>query len=74
MDFKLGIYRHFKGGFYKVLHIATHSETQEKLVVYQPMYGERDIWVRPFDMFTESIERDGKTMLRFQFYHETDYE
>ena len=58
-------YRHFKGNVYRVLHRAKHSETLEEMVVYQAMYGERDIWVRPKTMFEEVIERDGKTFIRF---------
>ena len=58
-------YRHFKGNIYRVLHIAKHSETFEDMVVYQAMYGERGIWVRPLAMFKEEIERDGKTVRRF---------
>ncbi len=60
-----GRYQHFKGNYYQVLHIAKHSETEELLVVYQPEYGERKIWVRPLAMFDELIERDGKTFKRF---------
>ena len=58
-------YRHFKGNIYRVLHIAKHSETLEDMVVYQAMYRERGIWVRPKTMFEEVIERDGKTFRRF---------
>ena len=58
-------YRHFKGNIYRILHIAKHSETLEEMVVYQAMYGERGIWVRPLSMFEEEIERDGKTIRRF---------
>jgi hypothetical protein len=58
-------YRHFKGNIYRILHIAKHSETLEDIVVYQAMYGERGIWVRPLAMFEEGIERDGKTFRRF---------
>lgn len=58
-------YRHFKGNIYKVLHVAKHSETQEEYVVYQAMYGNRDIWIRPKSMFEETITRDGITMKRF---------
>ena len=58
-------YRHFKGNVYRVLHIAKHSETLEDIVVYQAMYGERGIWVRPKAMFEEVIERDGKAFRRF---------
>ena len=59
-------YRHFKGNVYCVLHIAKHSETLEDIVVYQAMYGERGIWVRPLTMFEEVIERDGRTFRRFE--------
>ena len=59
-------YRHFKGNVYRVLHIAKHSETLEDMVVYQAMYGEKGIWVRPRAMFEEEIERDGKTFRRFE--------
>ena len=55
---KKGIYQHYKGQLYQVMHVATHSETQEKLVVYQCLYGDYSIWVRPFEMFTESITLD----------------
>ena len=65
-------YRHFKGNLYRVLHIAKHSETLEEMVVYQAMYGDRDIWVRPKAMFEEVIERDGKTFGRFEPITETD--
>ena len=44
-------YRHFKGGKYKLLGIARDSETLEKMVVYQALYGEGELWVRPYDMF-----------------------
>ena len=58
-------YRHFKGNLYRVLHMAKHSETLGEMVVYQAMYGERGIWVKPKAMFEEEIERDGKTIKRF---------
>ena len=64
---KPGKYQHFKGNFYRVLHVAKHSETEEEFVVYQPLYGERDIWIRPLEMFDEEITRDGKTFKRFSF-------
>ena len=62
---KGGIYRHFKGNLYQVLFEATHSETMEEMVVYQALYGERGIWVRPNNMFMEKIERDGTWVQRF---------
>ena len=58
-------YRHFKGNIYKVLHLAKHSETLEDIVVYQAIYGDRGIWVRPKNMFDEVIERDGRLIRRF---------
>lgn len=64
---KIGRYQHFKGNFYQVLHVAKHSETEEYHVVYQPEYGDRDIWVRPLAMFDEQIKREGKTFKRFTF-------
>ena len=65
-------YRHFKGNLYRVLHIAKHTETLEDMVVYQAMYGDRDIWVRPKAMFEEEIERDGKTFRPFEPITEAD--
>lgn len=67
---KTGRYQHFKGNYYQVLHIAKHSETEELQVVYQPEYGEKDIWIRPLAMFDETIERDGKILKRFSFVGE----
>ncbi len=55
---KKGIYQHYKGQLYQVLHVATHSETQEILVVYQCLYGDYSIWVRPLEMFKERITLD----------------
>ena len=66
-DIKLGRYRHFKGGEYEVLGLATHSETEEPMVVYRPLYGERGLWVRPAAMWNETVERDGKTFRRFTY-------
>jgi len=62
---KIGKYQHFKGNYYQVLHVARHSETGEFHVVYQPQYGDRDIWIRPLSMFDETIIRDGKEIKRF---------
>lgn len=59
-------YKHFKGNEYLVLHLAKHSETLEDLVVYQPLYGEQGIWVRPLSMFVEQVEVDGKLVKRFE--------
>ena len=67
MDIKLGKYRHFKGNEYRVIGIAQHSETMEKMVVYQALYGEYGLWVRPLEMWTEQINRDGYSGPRFQY-------
>ena len=67
MTLKPGIYRHFKGNEYQVIGVARHSETEEELVVYRPLYGDQALWVRPLAMFTETIERGGKTLKRFEW-------
>lgn len=55
-----GIYRHYKGQRYRVLGMAQHSETLEPLVVYQALYGNHGLWVRPAAMFCETVELDGE--------------
>ena len=60
-----GRYRHYKGGEYQVITVARHSETQEPLVVYRPLYGEGGWWVRPHGMFFEEVEVDGVRQPRF---------
>lgn len=67
IDIQPGIYRHYKGGRYRVLGIARHSETEEPLVVYQALYGEHGFWVRPAAMFTETVEVEGHRVPRFAF-------
>jgi len=64
-------YRHFKGNEYLVLHVAKHSETMEDLVVYQALYGERGIWVRPLSMFLEQKEVEGTLVNRFEEVEES---
>ncbi len=60
-----GRYRHFKGREYEVLGIACHSETEAPLVVYRKCYDDGGLWVRPAEMWNETVERDGKIMPRF---------
>lgn len=60
-----GRYRHYKGKEYEVLAVATHSETEEKLVVYRLLYGDFSYWVRPLTMFTETVIVDGIEQPRF---------
>ena len=61
-----GVYRHYKGNDYQVLHVARHSETEELLVVYRPLYEDSGIWVRPLKMFTEHIQVEGTSVPRFR--------
>lgn len=70
-----GRWRHFRGGEYEVLGIATHSETLEPMVVYRAEYGEGGLWVRPAEMWNETVTRDGKRVPRFTYEgesHEND--
>lgn len=69
------VYCHFKGKFYYTEGIATHSETGERLVVYRALYGGRELYVRPLEMFLSPVDRekypDAKQCYRFE---EVDYE
>lgn len=60
-----GRYRHYKGPEYEVLFEARHSETEEPVVVYRALYGERGLWVRPKPMFTGTVTVDGAPRPRF---------
>lgn len=62
-----GRYRHYKGKDYRVLGVSRHSETLEELVVYQLLYGDHGLWVRPRAMFLETIEINGVTQPRFAY-------
>jgi DNA polymerase-3 subunit epsilon len=64
-----GRYRHFKGNEYEVLDIASHSETEEPMVVYRALYGSFGLWVRPAAMWLETVERDGHVFRRFTQIH-----
>jgi len=61
-----GRYRHYKGNEYSVLGVARHSETLEELVVYCQESGEHGLWVRPKQMFLETVKVDGQELPRFQ--------
>jgi hypothetical protein len=64
---RVGKYRHYKGNEYEVLGTATHSETDETLVVYRALYGARGLWVRPVAMFCESVTVSGQVVPRFMY-------
>ncbi len=61
----LGLYRHYKGNDYRVIGLARHSETLEPMAVYEALYGEGGLWVRPAAMFREWVEVDGGSVKRF---------
>ncbi len=61
-----GRYRHYKGNEYQVIGIARHSETEEQMVVYRQLYGDRSLWVRPLAMFLEEVLVDGRQVPRFE--------
>jgi hypothetical protein len=67
MSLDIGRYRHYKGNEYEVIGVAKHSEDETNLVVYRPLYGEKGLWVRPLDMFVETVEVDGETKARFKY-------
>lgn len=64
---KSGRYRHFKGQHYEVMGVVTHSETEEKLVLYKSLYGKCDLWVRPLELFLSSVEVEGEQIPRFEY-------
>lgn len=51
------VYRHFKNGWYKVIGIALHTETEERLVIYQSLSGNRGIFARPVNSFLEEVDK-----------------
>ena len=64
---RAGTYKHYKGDLYKVISIAKHTETGEDMVVYRSTNGERQLWVRPLEIFKEKVKVEGKMVPRFEF-------
>lgn len=66
-EIRPGLYRHYKGPYYRVTGVATHSESEERLVTYQALYGDKGMWVRPLGMFSEKVVVDGNEVPRFAY-------
>ncbi len=61
MEVKIkGVYKHFKGDKYIVEDIAINSETLEKMVIYRALYGDNTLYVRPYEMFVEKVNKNGQ--------------
>jgi hypothetical protein len=60
-----GRYRHFKGGLYEVVDVVRSSETLQPMVLYRALYGEGGLWVRPYAMFMEQVDRADGSQPRF---------
>ena len=67
MSIQLGIYTHYKGKLYEVIGTAQHTETLEQLVVYRALYDNFDLWIRPLDMFCESVMINNTPVKRFTY-------
>ncbi len=62
-----GLYQHYSGNYYNVMGLCRHSESLEIMVVYQALYGDYRLWVRPIDLFLSTVEDNGETQPRFKF-------
>lgn len=64
-ELRPGHYRHYKDKPYRVHGLALHTETNEWMVVYEALYGEGGMFVRPAAMFVETVEAGGRRVPRF---------
>jgi hypothetical protein len=64
---KKGLYEHYKGNHYEVIAVARNSETLEEQVVYQALYGDRSLWIRPLNVFLENVIIENKSVPRFRY-------
>ena len=62
-----GIYKHFKGDYYLVEDVATHSETKKEMVVYRRLYGDGSLWVRPKEMFLSEVDHEKYPNVKQQY-------
>lgn len=62
-----GIYEHYKGNRYRVINLARHSETLEEVVIYQALYGEYGLWIRPVTVWCRTVPIGNKETPRFRF-------
>jgi hypothetical protein len=67
---QIGKYRHYKGNYYEVISMATHSESLESMVVYRALYGSKGVWVRPAHMWNERVVTPDGEMKRFEYVGE----
>ncbi|HET8883914.1 MAG TPA: DUF1653 domain-containing protein [Candidatus Saccharimonadales bacterium] len=66
-NLEFGIYKHYKGKKYEVLGVGKHTETEEDVVIYRPLYESGvSYWVRPYAMFIDTVTVDDKTVPRFK--------
>ena len=65
-----GVYRHFKGDYYLLIDVAIHSETKEKYVVYRGLYGNNELYIKPFDMFFSEVDKEKYPEVKQQYRFE----